>query len=69
MPILLTDIQVPVVERKRDYSSDYLCSLCETVVGTDYHFQPEPHTLDECIKQKFESIERKISTLRGVVPR
>lgn len=68
MPILLTDIQVPVVERRHDYSSDYLCTLCDTSVGTDHNFRPEPHTLDECLGRLFELLKPTI-TREDVVPK
>ena len=50
MPILLNDIQVPVIERRNDYGDlQPVCSLCAGVVGHNYNYEPQPHRLDECL--------------------
>lgn len=51
MPITLNDIEVPVIpcQREGDTVIDHYCTLCNETVGYDHHFQPQSHTLDECL--------------------
>lgn len=57
MPVTLSDIEVPVNSRSReDGGIVHTCTLCDLPVGYDYHVRPEPHKLDECLRELKETV-------------
>lgn len=62
MPITSDDIFAPTVKRETDWATDYYCTLCDERVSFNHNFEPEPHTLTECLtplKEKIGSLARK----------